>query len=73
MSFRFKHCMSGKDEKINECLNYYYNSDVKLVLEIFNFSNNENRKEIEKNLRNSFLQKYAALPIADGASKIKEN
>lgn len=68
MSFRFVHCMNGKDSKINECLKFYYNSGRRLVLEIYTLTGDKSRKEIEKMLRNSFLRKYAALPMADGAS-----
>ena len=68
MSFRFKHCMSGKDGKINECLKFYYNTGTNLVLEIYALAGDKPCKEMETSLRNLFLQTYAALPMADGAS-----
>lgn len=68
MSFRFKHCMSGKDKKINECLKFYYSQGTKLMLEIYDLPATKSGKECEKRLRTMFLQKFAAMPIADGAS-----
>jgi hypothetical protein len=38
------------------------------VLEIYTLAGGKPCKAIETSLRNSFLQTYAALPMADGAS-----
>lgn len=67
LSYRFKHCKEGKDDKSNICLRHYYEQGAELLLEIYVVEPNTERQK-EKSLRKEFLEVYKAFPIADGAS-----
>ena len=69
LGFRFKHLKAGKDNKQNITLSAVYDKNAVLGLDIFMI---ENCAEEERKLRYKFLQKYKALPIADGAAYKKD-
>lgn len=69
LSYRFKHCKEGKDNKSNLCLRFFYEHGDVLILKIFNLEKTKySCREKERELRRLFTQTYAARPIADGAS-----
>ena len=68
LSFRFVHCKEGKDCKSNMCLRHYYKNNIPLTLEIYQLPENNCAQTEELKLRKRFLEEYASLPIADGAS-----
>ena len=68
-AFRFVHLKDGQDYKQNITLRKYYQQGNVIGLDIYEI---ENCEEVEKSWRYSFLNKYGALPIADGASYSKE-
>lgn len=72
LSFRFKHCRVGSDNKSNIALRCYYEKSVELLLEIYDIGTEISREDEETKLRRLFLTKYSAYPIADGASYSKE-
>lgn len=67
--FRFKHLKAGKDNKQNITLSAIYDKNIVLGLDVFMI---ENCADEEKKLRYKFLQRYKALPIADGAAYKKD-
>ena len=73
LSFRFVHCKEGHDCKSNICLRHYYKAQIPLTLEIYVLPNTRPAQKVEAKLRWQFLEKYAALPIADGASYKKQS
>lgn len=73
LSFRFVHCKDGHDCKSNICLRHYYKTQIPLTLEIYVLPSTRPAQKIEAKLRRQFLEKYAALPIADGASYKKQS
>ena len=68
LGFRFAHCKQGTDNKINICLRHYYECGEKLAIDIYDLPLSLCRKAEELKLRKNFLEKYHAMPIADGAS-----
>jgi len=66
LGFRFMHCKNGEDNKQNICLSQYYDSGETLVLELYEAS--DKTSDEEARYRYDFLNKYGALPIAEGAS-----
>lgn len=68
-AYRFKHLKGGSDYKQNITLSAIYNQKDVIGLDIFEV---EDCGEVEKKWRYSFLNKFKALPIADGAAYSKE-
>ena len=68
-AFRFVHLKDGQDYKQNITLRKYYEQGNVIALDIYEV---EDCDKIEKEWRYSFINKYGALPIADGASYSKE-
>lgn len=60
----------GKNANINYALHRYYWNGFKIAVDIFDIGDDlkERRKEIERDLIESHVKIYGALPIAQGAS-----
>ena len=65
LGYRFKHLMSGKDNKQNIVLNYYYNKGYTIGLDLFFV---ENCRNVEKDFIYKFIIEYKSQPVAHGAS-----
>lgn len=57
--------MSGKDNKQNIVLNYYYNKGYTIGLDLFFV---ENCRNVEKDFIYKFIIEYKSQPVAQGAS-----